>query len=1478
MADGPQIGTAYLRVAGDFTNLNSQLVGITSASRWGKMGKAAGAALAGGLAAAGAAKALYEIGEAFDDASDKIRVGTGATGKRLKKLEGDFKNVVKGVPTDFDTASTAIADLNTRLEITGKPLQKLSKQFTELSRITDTDVGENIQTVTRLFADWSIKTGEQSKTLDELFRLSQSTGVEISTLSDLMVQFGSPLRQLGIDFDMAAAMFGKFEKEGVNIQTLMPGLRFALKTLSGATPEVTAELEKLGIATGDPEKGLRQVFEQIENAGNAAKANQLAFKVFGVRAGPDMAAAIREGRFELDDLMKTMEDGDETIRKAGRQTMDFAEEWQLLKNNFAVAVEPAATRVFNELGEAMKDVRTIITDKDLTTPEKIDRLADMFSDAIAKAAEKVGEHGPVIAENLAKGLAKGFVQSDVLGQLFIGAAAVRLFGGPGVLRGAGKAIGARIVPGVALALSSAELGKILGEAIRGHELQQTTREELSVALGNVGLDVAGFIGRKNLAVQTAWGRLVFSAETGKVVKAKGDVLKGLIGKTASEVAVTLGKKVADSSREVKWDRLLNSFKDILQKMPGVARRNTDEAFGYFDNFLADMTGSARKRGDRTRSILSDVFGDIADKAKDKSFDAYKYWDDWMGKLPGQGKKHGRKFHAGLGGEFNNLANTSLGALGGLSGETNKTLKSLNVDERVYTAKKVAKKLNPFAKGGFTGQIPGYSKVDDRIIAVRGGEAVLRPEDHIPMVDQSLRMTHGMGLRDMFKKTGAKVPGYAPGGLVQALGPHAIPPIDYAADHAGSNSHWHIHMATKAAVIAIGKQLQQMGFMVGENPAFGGIQGSHSPTGGHPVGLAIDVNSAADETEAESRKVAALLKGKGATAATAEKLARIILEGPEGPLRDGGQAAIDMVRRGANALISKNSQVEGAEAGVNVGTSGPLQDIARRMIEQAWGAGQWPPFNELVQRESGWNPRAVNPSSGAAGLAQALPPSKYPPGAWPYTGKDSAVKQLQWMVGYIRDRYGNPSGAIAHHDANNWYQQGGIVGLQKGGLVGKIHDLYDNLGGLGGGKKGKKKAQSINAKIKELTKKLNKRQRRKQKDKLEGIKNPYVANAVSLSLANWANTYTDKVNITDDALARLEIKHEGTVAPESLEDAMSMLGLTLGRDGEWEGLDPSTQARITGLLDSEFGRERLELGIEIDKNEELLSYLMSQRNSVLVGLKEAEKQIEHVAKEIQKAKEARDKANRQARRIEKDAERLEKRAKNAKGERKRRLQARAAEKRFNARQKRAEAGFHERVIEGLTGRRETLIEGRDEYQSALEEVQGPGSPMTGVLTAMPPLTAGGVPLFGGRLLDVQDRLRDLGSTKIVTPDFSNPEAAAESGSDSELQSLQLQAALDALKNANVQIAQSPVFEDFFRRYHGMFAEGGTIPAGRWGIAGEAGPELIGGPATVTPMAPAAGDTYILVEPIEGRAREISRQEAARYANLERSRIRRTAGVR
>lgn len=77
---------------------------------------------------------------------------------------------------------------------------------------------------------------------------------------------------------------------------------------------------------------------------------------------------------------------------------------------------------------------------------------------------------------------------------------------------------------------------------------------------------------------------------------------------------------------------------------------------------------------------------------------------------------------------------------------------------------------------------------------------------------------------------------------------------------------------------------------------------------------------------------------------------------------------------------------------------------------------WAHVDYIVSRESGWNPNAVNSSSGACGLAQSLPCGKSEVyGAW-----NDPVAQLKWQHDYVNGRYGGYAGAANHSRAYGWY--------------------------------------------------------------------------------------------------------------------------------------------------------------------------------------------------------------------------------------------------------------------------------------------------------------------------------------------------------------------------------------------------------------------------------------------------------------------------
>ena len=83
---------------------------------------------------------------------------------------------------------------------------------------------------------------------------------------------------------------------------------------------------------------------------------------------------------------------------------------------------------------------------------------------------------------------------------------------------------------------------------------------------------------------------------------------------------------------------------------------------------------------------------------------------------------------------------------------------------------------------------------------------------------------------------------------------------------------------------------------------------------------------------------------------------------------------------------------------------------------AYYGEDWLKWAELIARESGFEYDAINPTSGACGLAQALPCSKMAC-SLDYEGVEC---QLEWIETYSLNRYGSIDATLHHHNLYNWY--------------------------------------------------------------------------------------------------------------------------------------------------------------------------------------------------------------------------------------------------------------------------------------------------------------------------------------------------------------------------------------------------------------------------------------------------------------------------
>jgi hypothetical protein len=90
----------------------------------------------------------------------------------------------------------------------------------------------------------------------------------------------------------------------------------------------------------------------------------------------------------------------------------------------------------------------------------------------------------------------------------------------------------------------------------------------------------------------------------------------------------------------------------------------------------------------------------------------------------------------------------------------------------------------------------------------------------------------------------------------------------------------------------------------------------------------------------------------------------------------------------------------------------VREIVLSLTKIEFGDNQVDSMDKLLMRESGFNPQAINPQSGACGIFQSLPCNKML--------SMSIQDQIQFGFDYIKNRYGNPDNAWAHEVKDGWY--------------------------------------------------------------------------------------------------------------------------------------------------------------------------------------------------------------------------------------------------------------------------------------------------------------------------------------------------------------------------------------------------------------------------------------------------------------------------
>lgn len=238
-------------------------------------------------------KAFADVSKSMANARSIIAKGTGAIGENLNALTSSVSTLMReGVGRSAEEIGQVVADLNTRLGVTGDEVEILAKQFDDFADVTGSDFKNAVNGVADVMAKFGISSKDTGKLLDQLTVASQSSGASVEELESGLKTGASLFEQFGMGITESTAYLASLKKNGIDTGTAIMSLRTALAKFSAEGKNSSEELQN--------------VVDRIKNASTESEALQISFETFGSRGGAEMVKAIRSTTGGLDDMTASL--------------------------------------------------------------------------------------------------------------------------------------------------------------------------------------------------------------------------------------------------------------------------------------------------------------------------------------------------------------------------------------------------------------------------------------------------------------------------------------------------------------------------------------------------------------------------------------------------------------------------------------------------------------------------------------------------------------------------------------------------------------------------------------------------------------------------------------------------------------------------------------------------------------------------------------------------------------------------------------------------------------------------------------------------------------------------------------------------------------------------------------------------------------------------------------------------------------------
>ena len=270
----------------------------------------------------------------FELAMNQVAAVSGATGNQFASLTDQAREL--GSTTQF-SASEAARGMGFLAQAGFKANEILGAMpgTLQLASSAQLDLATTADIVSNILQGYGREVSQLTHTSDVLVKAFTSTNTNLQQLGEAMTYAAPIASAAGVQFEEAAAALGLMGNAGIQASMAGTSLRGVISRILNPSEKAAEAMAELGLTFTDARGRLLPLNKIIQELEPHAKDAGLMLQLFGQRAGPGMAALVRQGSERLRTLTQDLENSGGTAQRVAEvQMKGLTGAWREFKSAF----------------------------------------------------------------------------------------------------------------------------------------------------------------------------------------------------------------------------------------------------------------------------------------------------------------------------------------------------------------------------------------------------------------------------------------------------------------------------------------------------------------------------------------------------------------------------------------------------------------------------------------------------------------------------------------------------------------------------------------------------------------------------------------------------------------------------------------------------------------------------------------------------------------------------------------------------------------------------------------------------------------------------------------------------------------------------------------------------------------------------------------------------------------------------------------